>query len=357
MLQKKSEEDPGKKPFDESVPPEEKSITIDINKTYKFDGKMVLHARGEKGVSNKGIVSATLEGTVKTLKPEISSPTVDWGFEIIPGSQKAPPGGKLHYKVRIQNNSNNNSNNNKYHLYFKGRPIISWSSPLGSNAQWIWELPDTTYAVAPSTTWSHPLGYLHLSPTAQPGWTVTGEAKYTPYVYKNVPVANPKSTSFTGTVDRHPHWDMHIINSSRSIYSSNRPQKESFSFWVNNPSTLSLKLPTPEINFNYSTFPRDKYLWTAKAGDIIIPPTSSQGVTRPYLDVNILPFSSDLEGRYILGQVTQQGYYLANGQEIDAGKRYDNFNITVVPEPCTMLLMGSGLAGLAGIARRRRRQQ
>jgi hypothetical protein len=38
-------------------------------------------------------------------------------------------------------------------------------------------------------------------------------------------------------------------------------------------------------------------------------------------------------------------------------KQFHGYSMSPIPEPCTMLLMGTGLAGLAGIARRRRRQQ
>jgi hypothetical protein len=72
-----------------------------------------------------------------------------------------------------------------------------------------------------------------------------------------------------------------------------------------------------------------------------------------WIKVGLSSFGSDLT------QITYQGdfYTQQTGTSQEIRNSADSFGGTVTPEPTTVLLLGSGLAGLAGIHRRRKKRE
>jgi len=60
--------------------------------------------------------------------------------------------------------------------------------------------------------------------------------------------------------------------------------------------------------------------------------------------------------KYVLGNVTQVSVVLESNNAIIEEIGFDNFTIATVPIPTTMLLLGTGIAGLEGTRLRRRKR-
>lgn len=98
-------------------------------------------------------------------------------------------------------------------------------------------------------------------------------------------------------------------------------------------------------------------LWSVTApttvfGDLYISGGGALGMAPIYLEVRMAP---DPSGYYGTADQLYDGSltYSANG--LDATGHTFSTSGTVTPEPFTLLLVGSGLVGIAGAARRRRR--
>lgn len=103
------------------------------------------------------------------------------------------------------------------------------------------------------------------------------------------------------------------------------------------------------VNFQANTL--DKGIGTSVYGDTTFPDDVSMAMgwdfTLAALDVATIDF--------IVGESVPSGFYLSQTDPDSDATIYFSSNLKVepIPEPCTMLLVGTGLAGLFGVGRKK----
>lgn len=181
-----------------------------------------------------------------------------------------------------------------------------------------------TFSVGYAPSGGNPGGYIWDNDFGPSGWSFGAPASY----------LGDKSSFVGGTVS----FDLATSTSS--------PLSSISLFWLRSDTTLMIYTPTIDLTSAWTHY------------DIPLAPSSGWNATS--LDSNGLAlnnwwaptlsdFTSSLSN---LISVEVRGDWL-NGEELS---KLDNFNMNPVPVPSTMLLLGSGIAGLVGTRLRRKKK-